>query len=216
MAARIDDQVAQLTERRLASRRIGFAVLAAAVVVLSLGGLRYLDRGKNQLTIEQEPIVSVKDPFSVLPPSAAQPEAPALPAPRVLAPTARAGAASVPEVAPNGAPSAAPSEPQSTLAEENRLFKEAAEATRSGDVQGALTRFDRLLNDNPASPLAQTAQVRKFRLLAAAGRTAEASREAERYLALYPTGFAVSEAEAVKRGAAGAKAAPDSGAPERP
>ena len=61
--------------------------------------------------------------------------------------------------------------------------------------------LDKLLTDYPRSPLAQTALVRKFRLFATAGRTAEAEREAERYLRSYPTGFAVSEARAL-RGAA--------------
>lgn len=215
MAARIDAQIAELTERRRGSRRIGVAFLAAAVVVLSLGGLRYLEWGKNQLTIEQEPIAKVKDPEPRSTPSVAQPEAPASPPTRLVAPTARAGAASLPEAAPSGVSNVEP-EPQSTLGQENRLFKEAAEAARTGDVQGALSRFDRLLRDNPASPLAQTAQVRKFRLLAAVGRGEEARREAEHYLSLYPTGFAVSEAQGVKRAADGAKAPADAGATEAP
>jgi hypothetical protein len=215
MAARIEAQVAELTQRRVASRRVGYTFLAAAaIVLLSLGGLRYLDGSKRQLTIEQEPFAIAKDPKLVPPPSAAQPEAPALPPPRVVPQTSRAGAAASLEAGP--APSAGPTGPQSTLAQENQLFKEAAEATRTGDVEGALTRLDRLLVDNPASPLAQTAQVRKFRLLAAAGRTEEARHEAERYLALYPTGFAVSEAQAVKNGARNVEPAIDSGAPESP
>jgi hypothetical protein len=214
MAARIDDQIANLSERRLVSRRIGVAFLAAAAVVLSLGGLRYLDWGRNQLTIEQEPIAKLKYPEPRSTASAAKPEAPASPPTRLVAPTARAGAASVPEVAPNG--SNAEPEPQSTLGQENRLFKEAAEAARTGDVQGALTRFDRLLKDNPASPLAQTAQVRKFRLLAAVGRNEEARREAEHYLALYPTGFAVSEAQGLKGAVDAARRPADVGAAEAP
>jgi hypothetical protein len=215
MAARIDAQVVELAQRRVASRRIGYTFLAAAaVVLLSLGGLRHLDGGKRQLTIEQEPFASTKDPKVVPPPSAAPPDAPALPPPRPVPHPSRAGAAGLPEAM--AAPSAGPAEPQSTLAQENQLFKAAAEATRTGDVEGALTRLDRLLIDNPASPLAQTAQVRKFRLLAAAGRTDEARHEAERYLTLYPTGFAVSEAQAVKNGARNAKPAVDSGASETP
>lgn len=215
MAARIDAQVVELAQRRVASRRIGYTFLAAAaVVLLSLGGLRYLGGGKRQLTIEQEPFAIAEDPKAAPPPSAAPPDVPALPPPRVVPPTSRAGAAGLPEPVP--APSAGSTEPQSTLAQENQLFKAAAEATRTGDVEGALTRLDRLLSDNPASPLAQTAQVRKFRLLAAAGRSDEARREAERYLTLYPTGFAVSEAQAVKNGARNAKPAVDSGASETP
>jgi hypothetical protein len=217
MAARIDAQVQELSRRRVGSRRIGFALLAAAVVVLSLGGgLRYLDWGPSPLTIEQEPLAVGKEPKVVPVPSAAPPQLPALPEPRAVAPTTRAGAPSMPEPAVMPAPNAGPSEPQSTLAYENKLFKEAAEATRTGDVQGALTRLDRLLVDNPASPLAQTAQVRKFRLLAAAGRSEEARREAERYLTLYPTGFAVSEAEAVKSGAKSASPPADSASTDAP
>ena len=104
---------------------------------------------------------------------------------------------------PSGEPMSAPSaEPPSTLAEENRLFKASAEASRRGDVAGALARLDQLLAEHPRSPLAQTALVRKFRLLAGAGRRDEAGREAARYLASYPTGFAVSEAQALTSGQA--------------
>jgi outer membrane protein assembly factor BamD (BamD/ComL family) len=84
------------------------------------------------------------------------------------------------------------------LGEENRLFKEAAEASRQGDVPRALGRLDELLQKHPGSPLAQTAQVRKFRLLVQAGRSEDARREAARYLASYPTGFAVAEAQALQ------------------
>ena len=90
-------------------------------------------------------------------------------------------------------------ETESTLAEENRLFKRAADASRDGDVTSALAQLDRLLQSHPASPLAQTALVRKFRLLAKAGRSDEAKREAERYLAAYPAGFAVREAQGLVR-----------------
>jgi outer membrane protein assembly factor BamD (BamD/ComL family) len=95
-------------------------------------------------------------------------------------------------------------EAKSTLAEENRLFQRAADASRDGDIPGALAELERLLQEHPTSPLAQTALVRKFRLLAKAGRSTEAKQEAERYLASYPMGFAVREAESL----AGATAAP--------
>jgi outer membrane protein assembly factor BamD (BamD/ComL family) len=107
-------------------------------------------------------------------------------------------------VAPSASAAAAPSaEPASTLAEENKLFKEAAEAGRNGDLQGAVSRLDKLLHDHPASPLAQTALVRKFRLLEKAGKLDEARREAARYLQAYPTGFAVKEAQALDAGGGG-------------
>lgn len=206
MAARIDAQVAELAAKKRALRRTSFTVLAAAaVVLLSFGSVRYWPRGgMADLSIEQEPLVAGKSPV-VAPPPVAEPELPAVTPPRVTPPAPRAASAPLPEVGP--APSALPVEPGSTLAQENRLFKEAAEATRSGDTSGALSLLDRLLTEHPSSPLAQTAQVRKFRLLAAAGRAEEARREAERYLASYPTGFAVSEAEAVKSGVTAAPSA---------
>jgi outer membrane protein assembly factor BamD (BamD/ComL family) len=109
----------------------------------------------------------------------------------------------------SAAPAAPPASaaPQSTLAEENQWFKQAAEASRNGDVNGALGRLEQLLREHPQSPLAQTAMVRKFRLLAKAGRNAEARHEAERYLSAYPTGFAVSEAQALQRGTEAAPSA---------
>jgi outer membrane protein assembly factor BamD (BamD/ComL family) len=94
------------------------------------------------------------------------------------------------------------------LGEENQLFKDAAEATRNGDVKGALSGLDKLLVEHPRSPLAQTALVRKFRLLAKAGQADAARREAERYLAAYPTGFAVSEAQALVQGQTPLRASP--------
>jgi outer membrane protein assembly factor BamD (BamD/ComL family) len=104
----------------------------------------------------------------------------------------------------NAAPSAS-TPAESTLAQENRLFKAAAEASRQGDTNGALAQLDQLLSQHPRSPLAQTAQVRKFRLLAKAGRPEAAQREARRYLSQYPTGFAVIEAEALANGSASAE-----------
>jgi TolA-binding protein len=212
MAARIDQQVAELTARRR-SRRLGFTVLAAAVVVLSLSGMRYLRWDAGQLTIEQEPLATGKERPRVAAPSVARPEPPPPPPPRAAPAVARAGAGSVAESAVKTAPSAQPVDAGSTLAQENQLFRAAAEASRTGDVAGALSRLDQLLHGYPASPLAQGALVRKFRLLAGAGRAEEARREAERYLAAYPTGFAVAEAEALKNGE-GALAQPPS--PEEP
>jgi outer membrane protein assembly factor BamD (BamD/ComL family) len=111
-------------------------------------------------------------------------------------------------VSVSAAPVASVAPPQSTLAEENRWFKEAAEASRSGDVNGALDKLEQLLKEHPQSPLAQTALVRKFRLLAKAGRAEDARREAKRYLAAYPTGFAVNEAQGIEQGSSGAAPAP--------
>ena len=213
MAARIDEQVAELTARRQSSRRWGLSLMAAAAIVLSFGGMRYLHFESGQLTIEQEPVAAGKAAKETPAPSAAPAEQPAVTPRRVVAPTARA---STGPSQPNAPPSAAPVEAGSTLAQENRLFKEAAEASRTGDVGGALAQLDKLLTSYPASPLAQGALVRKFRLLASAGRTDEARREAERYLASYPTGFAVGEAEALKKNDAAATPPASLGEPESP
>jgi outer membrane protein assembly factor BamD (BamD/ComL family) len=83
-------------------------------------------------------------------------------------------------------------------------------------VAGALSRLQQLLDGYPASPLAQGALVRKFRLLASAGRSEEARHEAERYLAAYPTGFAVAEAEALKKGEGAVQQPPSAEEPEGP
>jgi hypothetical protein len=194
MAALIDAQVAELAAKKRSVRRVAFtAFAAAALVALTLGSVRHWQKGRTDFTIEQEPTVAGRSQVSP-PPRAEKREAPAVAPPRVVPPLPRASSVVA-------APSAnVPVEPGSTLAQENRLFKEAVDATRAGDTEGALSRLDRLLGEHPSSPLAQTAMVRKFRLLAAAGRADEARREAERYLASYPTGFAVSEAEALKSG----------------
>ena len=216
LAARIEQQVAELTARRR-SRRVGFTVLAAAVVVLSLSGARYLRWDAGQLTIEQEPLAAGKEETRAAVLSAAPPEPLPPTPPRVAPAAARAGAGSVAETtAAKPAPSAEPVEPGSTLAQENQLFRAAAEASRTGDVAGALSRLDQLLDGFPASPLAQGALVRKFRLLANAGRAEEARREAERYLAVYPTGFAVAEADALKKGEGALPQPPSPEEPEGP
>ena len=106
MAARIDQQLAALTARR-SSRRLGFAVLAAAAVVLSLGGARYLRWDAGQLTIEQEPLAAGKEAKPIAVPSAVTLE-PLPPAPPRGPPTARAGGDSPAESAAKPAPSAGP------------------------------------------------------------------------------------------------------------
>jgi outer membrane protein assembly factor BamD (BamD/ComL family) len=99
------------------------------------------------------------------------------------------------------------------LGAENQLFSEAAGLARAGDVERALAGFEQLVHDYPRSPLSQTALVRAFRLLAKHGRQTEAEAQARRYLEAYPTGFAVSEARALIRGATSAGEAPDESAP---
>lgn len=195
MATRIDAELAALVQARRTSRhRIAFALAAAALVLVAFG-LRQPRPTAKSLAIGEEPLA----------PSAAQvsPKVESPPAQPAALPTPRAPAQpenngpNLPE--PSAARSA---EAASTLAEENRLFKTAAEADRGGDVDGALTHLDKLLIEHPRSPLAQTALVRKFRLLAKAGRSDAARKEAARYLASYPTGFAVNEARAFEEGVA--------------
>jgi hypothetical protein len=194
MAASIDSKLEGLVNERRSWRRalVGFAA-AAALLALTLGA-RQLHFGGASLAIAPEPVSVPKS----LPPLASAPPESDKPAAVPVRPS------SVPRLngsLPNATaqPSATSSiEPQSTLAEENQLFKAAAELGRNGDVNGAIAQLDKLLLEHPASPLAQTALVRKFRLLAGAGRADEARREAQRYLTAYPTGFAVSEARALQ------------------
>jgi Outer membrane lipoprotein len=195
MAALIDAEVESLVSARRAWRRVSFGVVAAAALVALTLGVRHARLRPGSLAISPEPVTAANGGRPV---QHAEPQ-PALPATPLAVPSALPRS----NVAPSGASAAAPvtsAEPQSTLGEENQLFKEAAEAGRTGDVSGALSRLDKLLVEHPASPLAQTAMVRKFRLLAKAGQADEARREAERYLLAYPTGFAVDEARALKAG----------------
>ena len=197
IAARLDAELGSLVKARRTRRRASYGLLAVAAAVTLALGVRQLNFGPGSLAISAEPGSGAKPLQPELAPEAtsAKPAmTPAVPTAVPRLPSSVPVASSVPALA---APSA---EPESTLAEENRLFKEAAEAGRNGDLQGAVTRLDKLLQDHPASPLAQTALVRKFRLLEKAGRVDEARREAERYLQAYPTGFAVKEAQALKAG----------------
>lgn len=200
IAARLDAELGGLVKARRVWGRVSYGVLAAAAAVTLAVGARQLHFGPSSLAISAEPGSGVKPaPLEVAPevPSAKPAMTPAVPQPLPRSPSSVAG------VPLTSASAAASAEPASTLAEENQLFKDAAEAGRNGDVQGAVSRLDKLLHDHPASPLAQTALVRKFRLLEKAGRLDEARREAERYLQAYPTGFAVKEAQTLKAGAGG-------------
>jgi hypothetical protein len=202
MAASMDAELSRLVAARSRSRRTGGFVLAAAALVLLGLGVQHLAPGASTLAISQEPLSQASRPTA----AAVVPNVPATPVDsasnRARSPLRTIASAPVPPASSSAASAAASASatPQSTLAEENQWFKEAAEASRNGDVNGALGRLEQLLREHPQSPLAQTALVRKFRLLAKAGRSAEARHEAERYLSAYPTGFAVSEAQALQRG----------------
>jgi ferric-dicitrate binding protein FerR (iron transport regulator) len=115
------------------------------------------------------------------------------PAPRTLAqaPRPRRAQASPPPPAP-----APPSDPASTLAEQNDLFGRAMAARRRGDRQGALESFFELERRFPASPLGEASMVERMRLVTSHDR--EAGRAiAREYLARYPAGFAGAEARAL-------------------
>jgi hypothetical protein len=105
--------------------------------------------------------------------------------------------------APSQASAVPPASAQSmasTLGEQNDLFAEGVLAKHRGDVQGAVSAFDRFLATYPGSPLAQSAAVERMRLLHTAG-SARSVSAARQYLARYPGGFAISEAEAIVAGA---------------
>jgi hypothetical protein len=85
----------------------------------------------------------------------------------------------------------------SNLAEQNWLFQQAMQARRAGHDARALLLLDQLLSRYPSTLLAQEARVERFRALARVGQQAEAAREARRYLAEHPGGFATGEARSL-------------------
>lgn len=93
----------------------------------------------------------------------------------------------------------------STLAEENRLLVRAMVASRRGDEANAVGHLDDFLRRFPESPLAQNAEVERFRSLARAGNDAAAREAARRYLAEHPEGMAGDEA---RRLVVGSEASP--------
>jgi hypothetical protein len=78
------------------------------------------------------------------------------------------------------------------LAQQNRIFEDAVQAKRRGDVEGALAGFERL----PDGPLAESAAAERFRVLAGA-KDSRAPAAARDYLARFPNGFARAEAHAI-------------------
>ena len=85
----------------------------------------------------------------------------------------------------------------SALPEQNRLFAAAMAAKGEGRDGDTVRLLGELLGRYPGSPLAQEARVERFRALSRLGRSDEAAREARRYLAEYPGGFARDEARGV-------------------
>jgi len=107
------------------------------------------------------------------------------------APTAKREARAVAPVA-RAAASEAEAERASGLTAQNDLFAEGVARGRQGDTNGALRAYQELISRFPGSALAENAMVARMRLLA---QTADGANEAKRYLARYPRGFAVREAQ---------------------
>jgi len=84
-----------------------------------------------------------------------------------------------------------------TLAEENSLFQSAVDARNDGDDKSEAEHLGALLTQFPGSPLAGEARIERMRALQRTGQAAEAAREARRYLAEYPDGFARDEARRI-------------------
>lgn len=99
------------------------------------------------------------------------------------------------ESGPVASSTTADSGERSLLALQNRLLEQALKKARSGRQNEALTDLERLLHDHPRSPLTQSVRVEHFRLLRELGKTAQAAREARRYLSDYPNGFARDDAK---------------------
>ena len=82
----------------------------------------------------------------------------------------------------------------SDLAQQNDLFAQAVALRRQGDAAGALRAYQALLSRFPSSPLAEDALVGRMRVLSSSGDP-RARAEAGLYLARYPKGFALKEAQ---------------------
>jgi ferric-dicitrate binding protein FerR (iron transport regulator) len=123
------------------------------------------------------------------------------PSPSVVAPVAPRGSRPLlPHSSPEPVaklPSAAnlADVPVGTLGEENAAFQAAIDSRNRGDDAAVVDRLGQLMVRYPGSPLAGEARVERMRALARLGRTEAAAREARRYLAAYPEGFARDEAK---------------------
>jgi TolA-binding protein len=92
-----------------------------------------------------------------------------------------------------------------TLANENRLFRNAIDARNRGDDRAAIAGFNELLSKYPKSLLAGEARVERIRALVRSGDKQEAAKEARRYMSDYPNGFALEEARHVATEGGGAQ-----------
>jgi len=82
----------------------------------------------------------------------------------------------------------------SELAAQNRMYRSALDARNGGNDAKAVRILDRFLAKYPDSPLAQEAEVERFRTLQRMGRSREAAQSARRYLSDHDSGFAREEA----------------------
>jgi TolA-binding protein len=87
----------------------------------------------------------------------------------------------------------------STLADENRLMQAALAARRDGQDARTVQLLTELLTRHPGSPLAQNAEVERFRALLRSGDQQSAARQAQGYLDQYPNGMAADEARKLAR-----------------
>jgi len=102
-------------------------------------------------------------------------------------------ATSSPSYEPAPAPPRPLPEATSTLAKENALLA-AAMAQRGRHHEGrALALVDELLRAYPTSPLVETARVERLRILEDTGDMVQLRKDAARYIADYPRGFARAE-----------------------
>ncbi len=92
------------------------------------------------------------------------------------------------------APSAPGASSRSTLGAENALLSEAMRLRRDRQEDRALALVDAFVERYPGSPLLETARVERLRILEETGAMDRLRRDAERYLADYPRGYARDEA----------------------
>jgi hypothetical protein len=133
-------------------------------------------------------------------PETAAPELAAAPAQAAATSDAEQGEQQADDPAALRGPSPAPAKgtaAESNLAEQNWLFQQAMQTRRAGHDSQALLLLDQLLSRYPHTLLAQEARVERFRALTRLGQQEEAAREARRYLAEHPGGFATGEARSL-------------------
>jgi hypothetical protein len=91
-------------------------------------------------------------------------------------------------------PAAPAASSRSTLGAENALLSEAMRLRRDRQDDRALVLVDAFVERYPGSPLLETARVERLRIFEETGAMDRLRRDAERYLADYPRGYARDEA----------------------